>query len=174
MFTAEHTGATLGSLTLQRKRSNLSKKSFSELSDNLKNAANFFGSILLHPKTLSSTHLEIVLDTKLEYQGLCQSEDDSKKPRFFTIKIRNAPLDDDPIQTLAHEMVHLKQYATGQLADNITNVEGKLVSRILWNGAPHKFNPREDLYLDSPWEIEAFGREFGLYKRWLKISNCQY
>ena len=47
---------------------------------------------------------------------------------------------------LAHEMVHVKQYAKGQL-----KVAG---SRFQWLGKTHRGG-----YYDSPWELEAFGRE---------------
>jgi hypothetical protein len=56
-------------------------------------------------------------------------------------------------------MVHVKQYATGEM-------------RYMWRPARHtKFQgmlyPDEVEYWDSPWEIEAFGREPGLYTRWI-------
>jgi hypothetical protein len=60
--------------------------------------------------------------------------------------------------TLAHEMVHVKQYIKGELQDfrakRTTKWQGKLVD--------------EDkiYYYDLPWEIEAHGREMGLYTRW--------
>jgi hypothetical protein len=34
-------------------------------------------------------------------------------------------------------------------------------------GKVWKPNGKEDHYFDSPWEIEAFGREVGLYQKWL-------
>lgn len=53
--------------------------------------------------------------------------------------------------TLAHEMVHVKQRARGQLK-YYTDHKGKTVC--LWMGKRYKTE-----YYDSPWEIEAFSRE---------------
>lgn len=65
-----------------------------------------------------------------------------------------------PIETLctvlAHEMVHAKQYALGQL-----KVVG---SKFSWLGRTYKEN-----YYDNPWEIEAFGRERLLANKVAKI-----
>jgi hypothetical protein len=56
---------------------------------------------------------------------------------------------------LAHEMVHVKQYFKKEL----NFLERKRV---------HRFNkvdyPENMYYFERPWEIEAFGREFGLYR----------
>lgn len=60
--------------------------------------------------------------------------------------------------TLAHEMVHVKQYATGELRDYV-----KSTSLNRWQGKI--IDDSKISYWDRPWEIEAFGREFGLYAR---------
>ena len=57
--------------------------------------------------------------------------------------------------TLAHEMVHLKQYATKQLKSKV--VSGKEID--IWLGKKYKnLN-----YLDQPWEKEASSLEMQLY-----------
>ena len=53
--------------------------------------------------------------------------------------------------TLAHEMVHVKQYAKGQLK---VKYNRKCEPRFIWMG--RKYNKD---YYDMPWEIEAFSRE---------------
>lgn len=53
--------------------------------------------------------------------------------------------------TLAHEMVHVKQHAKGQLKSRITR-RGKVV--VSWMGRDYNTH-----YFDSPWELEAFSRE---------------
>ncbi len=66
------------------------------------------------------------------------------------------------IDILAHEMVHLKQYLTGQLKD----VPG--MNLALWEGQvyPTSNDPTSSYYWDAPWEIEAFGRSGGLEYRY--------
>lgn len=53
--------------------------------------------------------------------------------------------------TLAHEMVHVKQYAKGQLRQRV-NKKGNAV--YTWLGREFKTS-----YFESPWELEAFKRE---------------
>jgi hypothetical protein len=75
--------------------------------------------------------------------------------------------DDDVFKSLAHEMVHVKQYATRELSDTIVVHRGRVVDTAKWKGVEYKFKAKEDPYWDAPWELEAFGREVGLYRRWL-------
>jgi hypothetical protein len=53
--------------------------------------------------------------------------------------------------TLAHEMVHVKQRAKGQLKSRY-NRKGEVV----WSWMGRDYNTH---YFDSPWELEAFSRE---------------
>lgn len=68
--------------------------------------------------------------------------------------------------TLAHEMVHVKQYLLGELhqvidGDDVTNI---------WHG--HVVPEMQ--YFDRPWEIEAMREEKYLSTRvWAKISAFQ-
>ena len=50
---------------------------------------------------------------------------------------------DELINTLAHEMVHVKQYITGELSEDLD----------VWKGK--KINSDDIDYDDQPWEIEA-------------------
>lgn len=143
---------------------NLSLKKKKEL----KEAAEFFAYKLLDPRTVRNINLTIELDKNLETQGMCYSEDDTKNPRNFVISIRDKIGDDDIIQTLAHEMVHVKQYAKNELYKSLRMYKGKTTLNSIWQGAPWKPKSREDPYWDSPWELDAYGREIGLYRRWME------
>jgi len=56
--------------------------------------------------------------------------------------------------TIAHEMVHVKQIASGKL---------KAGSRsIMWNG--RKYRPSTP-YLNRPWEVEAFQKQELIFRR---------
>lgn len=55
------------------------------------------------------------------------------------------------IQTLAHEMIHVKQLARGQLRMTVSRA-GNVVH--YWNGRRVRAG-----YYDQPWEQEAFSRE---------------
>lgn len=52
------------------------------------------------------------------------------------------------VLTVAHEMVHVKQYAKGQI------IHAKKSKARYWMGRPIKTD-----YFNSPWELEAFSRE---------------
>lgn len=62
------------------------------------------------------------------------------------------------LEILAHEMVHLKQYMKGELVD----IPG--TNAVSWKGVRFSCsnNPESWTYWDSPWEMEAFGRQHGL------------
>ena len=83
--------------------------------------------------------------------GYCLELDDN---RTFEIeadkKLRLRKL----LETIAHEMVHVKQYARRELHP-VTDT---------WLGKT--YNPEKMSYWDLPWEIEAHGREVGLFVRW--------
>jgi hypothetical protein len=106
--------------------------------------------------------------------GECIDEDGTRNPRWFTINLRDAKDDEDVIKTLAHEMVHVKQHAKNELSKQIRVTKGKSFQLAsIWKGKPWLPKRKEDLYWDAPWEIEAYGREVGLYYKWLQHVNSK-
>lgn len=134
----------------------------------LEEAARFFAKQLLHPRTVQKIELDIEIENRLDVEGECISEDDHKNPRYFTIRLRKQKLD-SMIKTLAHEMVHVKQYAKNELGKELALARiGKglrIVTR--WQGELWSPKSKEDDYWDAPWEIEAYGREVGLHHKWV-------
>ena len=63
------------------------------------------------------------------------------------------------LETVAHEMVHVKQYARRELHP----------SKEAWLGKT--INPKKVSYWDLPWEIEAHGREVGLFVRYCEENK---
>lgn len=62
----------------------------------------------------------------------------------------------DELLTLAHEMVHIRQYEHEELLEYTEvgeNYQGK-------------FYPKETPYYELPWEWEALGRSMGLCEDW--------
>lgn len=90
--------------------------------------------------------------------GDCLADDFDVNHRHYEFIIR---LDYDPndirlmISTLAHEMSHVKQYATGQLRYDYCNSNVSI-----WEGK--KYNSDEIDYDDLPWEIDALKSERAL------------
>lgn len=69
---------------------------------------------------------------------------------------------EDQIEILAHEMVHFKQYVTGQMV----SISGK--NEVYWEGQVFMASndPETLTYWESPWELEAFGKQQGLEYRY--------
>lgn len=140
--------------------------------DKLEEAARFFASQLLHTRTVNKIELDIEIERTLDVTGECISEDDHKNPRYFTIRIKRAPIE-EMIKTLAHEMVHVKQYAKNELGKELALARGGKGLRIVtrWQGEFWSPKAKEDGYWDAPWEIEAYGREVGLYHKWVQYKG---
>lgn len=134
----------------------------------LTEAAEFFAGILMDPRMVRNIQLDIAIVNKLDVMGECVDEDGTRNPRWFTINLRNKKTDDDMVKTLAHEMVHVKQHAKNELSSgHMTATKGGLSMHSKWKGEIWKPKGKENGYWDAPWEIEAYGREVGLYQRWL-------
>lgn len=94
-------------------------------------------------------------------------EDENHRPREFTIEVnadKNLRLR-KILETVAHEMVHVKQFAKGEMKDLIS----RPANIRKWMGKEIDTNAIS--YWDLPWEIEAYGREAGLFVRWAEENN---
>lgn len=60
----------------------------------------------------------------------------------------------------AHEMVHVKQFRDRSMSSYMDTWKGK------------KLRKGTD-YWDEPWEIEAYGREYGLFERYMEKYNLK-
>jgi hypothetical protein len=87
--------------------------------------------------------------------------EDPVKPRKFVMELDAGLNLERTLEMLAHEMVHVKQFATGELVDNPS---GKTVK---WQGKRVSVRD-DDGYWTLPWEIEAYGRQPGLYARFCR------
>lgn len=140
-----------------------SKKLITELNQ----AAEFFALQLMDPRMVRNLNVDIEIVDKLDVNGECISEDDTKNPRWFTINLkRKPPNGEDIIQTLAHEMVHVKQYAKNEMSKQFRVARGGLKIGTKWHGEWWDPKKKEDSYWDAPWEIIAYGMEVGLIHKW--------
>jgi hypothetical protein len=85
--------------------------------------------------------------------------DENRKPKEYEVIVKDSLSKNNVLKILAHEMVHVKQFATGEMYDHVkgnkVHFKGKSYSMITDNSPDYYF---------SPWEIEAYGREVGLYR----------
>ena len=136
-------------------------------SADLEEAARFFANLLMDPRMVRNLEIDVEVEPGLDVMGECVNEDDTKNSRYFTIRLsRNHS--DDIIKTLAHEMVHVKQYAKNELGKQLRVSRGGLKITTQWQGNDWNPKRKEDAYFDAPWEIEAYGREVGLYAKWIQ------
>lgn len=102
----------------------------------------------------------------LEKEGVygdCDYEEPIRhNPRDFKIRVDNQIDAETFVSTIMHEMVHLKQYAKGEMKQIMTT--RRLTYR--WNG--DRIDAQDLDYYDMPWEVEAHGRESGLVHQFLK------
>lgn len=93
-------------------------------------------------------------------------EVDGRYPKEFVIRLDSGMPMRDFLETAAHELVHVKQWATNQMKDYDRDEE---ITR--YNSK--KINTAKVDYWDLPWEIEAHGREAGIFIRWVKHAGLQ-
>jgi hypothetical protein len=84
------------------------------------------------------------------------------RPREFDVDINKHTKLRRLLETVAHEMVHVKQFARGEL------YQSSVTAKHRWQG---NWQRGEKHYYDLPWEIEAHGREIGLFVRWAETNG---
>jgi len=89
--------------------------------------------------------------------ALATDDADANRPREFDLDINTDARLRRLLETVAHEMVHVKQFARGEL------YQSSMTAKHRWQG---NWQRSEKEYWDLPWEIEAHGRECGLFCRW--------
>jgi hypothetical protein len=105
---------------------------------------------------MTTLDIEVKLTVPQGAMGYCLETDNN---RTFEIELDRKLSLRKLMETLAHEMVHVKQYARREFhpANNA------------WLGKT--YNPKKVSYWDLPWEIEAHGRETGLFIRWVEEND---
>ena len=131
--------------------------------DAIKDAVRFYASVLMHKNLVKNLGVIVTFDDN-GLDGSCTINDDFVKPREFIVQVNPKRSVKEIFCALAHEMVHVKQYATS---------ESKNYERQPWmvRYRGEMVNTNTTSYWDQPWEIEAYGRELGLYVRFLENKN---
>ncbi len=128
----------------------------------LKLATHFYASRLMSERLSDSLEIDINIIKdfykKSKVLGEAFAKDDClglPSNKKFVINLEWSKLGKRVLQCLAHEMVHVKQYAKGELKFH----ERKNVVTF------QREQYQGDEYWESLWEIEAYGREVGLYQK---------
>ena len=121
----------------------------------------FYAEKLMGKRLISGLEITINLKKNLleeENEGNAIWEDDGYRPKEFTIELDSTAKIRNLLITLAHEMVHVKQWAKNEMYEYM-NVAGL----VRFKG--EKFHMEITDYWDYPWEIEAYGKQLGLFVR---------
>lgn len=102
-------------------------------------------------------------DRTESYGETAYYEDCSLPPREFVIDLYSKLKMRSLLETLAHELVHVKQWATGEMRETKNPFFTKY--------RKHLVNSDKTNYWDQPWEIEAIGREEGLFIQWVEANK---
>lgn len=119
------------------------------------------------PRLKDKLHIRIKgvenLVAKEDIRGDCEFTDENEsRAREFVIRVDNTLSDAEFLQTIMHEMVHVKQWAKGEMY-RLRSQKGEVYR---WCGSKIKVDNMD--YYDYPWEIEAHGREYGLSLQFVK------
>ena len=132
----------------------------------LEEAAQDFVLRLLSRRDVNKLDIRLEIKRKMDedYLGCCYHLSKGR-PSYFLIELLYNKDIYSMVSKLAHEMVHVKQYITGELKH-----KGSSIS--VWKG--EVFDEKITDYWDLPWEIEAYGREVGLYTRYFNNQYLKY
>ena len=125
-------------------------------------AAWWYAEKLMGKRLMANLEINIKLKKDLykkdNTEGTAIWEDEGRRPREFTIELDSSCGIRNILITLAHEMVHVKQWAKDEMYEYYNSPK-----MVRFKG--EKLNMDEVDYWDYPWEIEAYGRQLGLFVR---------
>lgn len=98
--------------------------------------------------------------------GDCIYTEDNVRPREFEIRIDTKQTPYSRLLTLAHEMIHVKQYVKNEMYEyNNSSLYGaiRFKNKIYWHDTIR--------YRNLPWEKEAFAKQRMLLIEWAKDTD---
>ena len=124
-------------------------------------AIQFYADILMSSRLHDNIHLLLLFEeTDKDDFGYCYPYYDGMNARIFDIGVSKNISQRRTLETIAHEMVHLKQMAKGEWYEY-----DRHPSRHRWNGNIIEVDKENaNAYWLAPWEIEAYGMEYGLFR----------
>jgi hypothetical protein len=145
----------------------------------LRYAIKFMASFLMSSRLLNNITVNLYCHSFTacnNFDGFCDvvMDDDDVVPRIFTIDLNNTRSKRLQLQSLAHELAHVKQYAKGELKHVVRGP-----SSIKWkkNFYHSTLSDLNEAYWLFPWELEAQGWEvslYQLYKRHLRKEGLDF
>jgi hypothetical protein len=126
------------------------------------------GTRLANNITLKINLKEDLKNTK--FYGSVIWEDDNHRPREYEMELCNYLKDRMLYRVLAHEVVHIRQYATGDLKDLAAHADySKWKNKMVKADGPGKIS-----YFDLPWEKEARRDQEIILRDWKKAHGYHF
>jgi len=127
----------------------------------------FYAEKLMGKRLINNLELNINLKRNMfkdeNTEGTAIWEDESYRPKEFTIELDSTCVIRNILITLAHEMVHIKQWAKNEMYEYTTPGKVRFMKT--------KYDMNDLDYWDYPWEIEAFGKQLGLFVRFCEDTG---
>jgi len=134
----------------------------------ISSAVEFYCAKLMSKRMCNSLDIKVLMKKRLDddedFEAFCNYVGKNEGYREFEIEVKKGLSVRDTLTYLAHECVHVKQFATGEMRDGAV-----YAITTKWKG--REINEQRVDYWDLPWEIEAYGREKGLYSRFILNSS---
>jgi hypothetical protein len=132
-----------------------------KLKRKLQDFTEWLGYELMGERLASNVEVTVIV-SKFEgcergFYGFAEYQDCNIRPREFIVRINKTIPEQLILETLAHEMVHVKQEAKGEKQERFRGGH-----RLLWKGKDHT----KTSYNRQPWEREAYRLEKKLVERY--------
>jgi predicted nucleotidyltransferase component of viral defense system len=120
-------------------------------------AIDWFAQKLFSPQLSQHLYIRISYVKVDTHWGLAIIDGHNKRgyPREFIIEVNRSLTEHEKIMTLAHELVHIRQYAKMELNEEMNSWHGEYV------------NADVIPYHEQPWEIEAYDVGDKLFKEYI-------
>ena len=118
---------------------------------------------LISPRMQESIEIDIEIKSFVndgDVVGYTTWTYDNIRPREFTIEVDKTLDNDELIETVIHEMVHVKQFAKEELKERF-----RPYHREMWFGEEIDTNNK---YKSLPWEVEAYKLQELLYNEYIR------
>lgn len=132
----------------------------------IREAIEYAGNKLLSKRIRDGMEITVKMKDDLQ-ENVAEVEwlDDNVRPRVFELCLDKNQSEMLQMICIMHEMVHIRQYATGDLVQSMKNGKQNKWMKSEW------IDDTKVGYYDLPWEIEAHGREKGMLLEWMKQTD---
>lgn len=122
----------------------------------------FLGRLIPQQEIFDNITFSVYIRKMHKQRGICWAYE--KYPLEYTVVIASDMGRRDSLRALAHEAVHISQYATGKMQDVW---HGEMRGKILWKNQMMDNVDTGSRYYNTPWEKEAYAKQDRLMSAYL-------